>query len=133
MAQQFVDQDGVEHFDDSTIENSDGFLRRIPEGYWNFEKNRLTTGAFMPEGMSFCLESLISPQEFHAFFPTQGLIRLMARQLRSEGEVLERDHYGELKWQLAHVISWGKRKKTIKKKIKNMAEIIFPPPDQNSP
>lgn len=133
MAQKFVDKSGVEHFDDSTIEDSDGFLRRISEDYWHPVENRITSVAFGPEDISFSLESLISPQEFHAAFPLEGLLKLKASQLRSEGEVLERKPCGKSKSDLAHALSWGKRSKTIKKKLQSLSEILIPFPVESSP
>ena len=73
MAREYTDLKGIKHFDDQTIENDEGFLRRIPEDYWHKALNRLTSGAFGPEDMSFSMESLVSPKDFHVFFPLEGL------------------------------------------------------------
>jgi hypothetical protein len=130
MVREFIDKEGVKHFDDQTIEDDEGFLRRFEGDYWHKEQNRLSSSAFGPEGISFSLESLISPGEFHSFFPQQGLFKLKAIQLRGEDEVLERDPCGDQPWEQAHALSWGKRSntkknKTKKKKFSQMAEILF--------
>jgi len=129
MVREYIDLKRVKHFDDQTIENDEGFLRRIPEGYWYKEENRLTSGAFGPEDMSFSLESLISTEDFHNFFPQEGLFKLEASQLRGEDEVLERNPCGDRPWEKAHALSWGKRTKTKRKKFSQMAEILYPYPD----
>jgi len=134
MANEYKDKLGVIHFDDPTIEGNEGFLRRIEKLYWHKKELRLSSTAFGPEGISFCLESLIAAEEFHDFFPAQGLFRLRARQLRKEGEVLERDPNGPLKWEKAHARSWGNRNnKTRKKKFSINAEIIYPYPSAKLP
>lgn len=126
MAREYIDIKGIKHIDDHTIDNDEGFLRRFSEGYWHGAENRLTSAAFGPEGISYSLESLISPNDFHGFFPLQGLFRLRASQLRGEGEILERDPCGDKPYEQAHALSWGKRNKTIKRKLREMAEILFP-------
>lgn len=123
MDREFVDKDGKIHVDDPTISDEEGFLRRMPEDYWN--NGEVSSSAFCPEGISCCLESLISPLEFHNEFPNQGLVRLQAGKLRGEREVLEKDPYGNLKSTLAHALSWGKRTKANKKRLKRMAEVLF--------
>jgi hypothetical protein len=128
MVKEYIDTKGVEHFDDQTIEDDEGFLRRIEENYWHKTENRVTSVAFGPEDMSFCLESLISPENFHSFFPQQGLLKIKASQLREESEVLERDPCGDHPCEKAHALSWGKRNKTRRKKFSQMAEILFPFP-----
>ncbi len=109
MIQQFLDEEG--------------FLRRMPVEYWR--NGEVSSVAFGPGGISCCLESLISPLEFHDEYPDQGLIRLRAGKLRGEREALERDQYGAIKSTLAHTLSWGKRSKMNKKRLKRMAEVIY--------
>lgn len=129
MVKEYIDQSGTKHFDDQTIDGNEGFLRRIEESYWHKDDDRLSSSAFGPEDISFCLESLISPAEFHNFFPDQGLFKLLAEELRDEGEVLEKNPYGKLKWENAHALSWGKRTKTKKKKLSKKAEILYTIPN----
>ena len=133
MVREYIDSKGIKHLDDQTIEDDEGFLRRIPEGYWNKTEGGITSGAFGPEDMSFCLESLISPEDFHNFFPDQGLLKLKANQLRGEEEVLERDPYGDHPCDKAHALSWGKRNKTRRRKFRDMAEILYPYPGNPTP
>ena len=124
MVREYIDKNENKHFDDPTIQNSEGFLRHLNELWWH--DNRLSSAAFGPEDISFCLESLISPSEFHDFSPTEGLFRLKASQLRELKEVLVRDPTGNLKWQKAHALSWGNRgNKTKKRKFSRMAEILY--------
>lgn len=132
MVKEFVDKARQKHFDDESIAANEGFLRRIQELYWRKVENRVTSAAFMPEDISFCLESLISFESYHNFFPLEGLFRLRANQLRGESEVLERDPYGDHPWELAHALSWGKRSKTKRKKFSQMAEILYPCPTHPS-
>ncbi len=133
MVREYIDSKGVKHLDDQSIEDDEGFLRRIEGHYWLKTKNRLTSGAFGPEGMSFCLESLISPEDFHKFFPQQGLIKLKASHLRGEDEILERDSLGDHPCEKAHALSWGERNKTRRRKFRDMAEILYPYPGNPTP
>ncbi len=123
MGRKFLDKNGGKHVDDPTISDEDGLLRRMPAEYWR--NGEVSSVAFGPEGISCCLESLISQVEFHNEYPCQGLIRLHAGKLRGEREVLERDPSGDTKSTLAHALSWGKRSKTNKKRLKRMAKVLY--------
>ena len=134
MLKKFIDSSDNYHYDDLEIKSHHGLFRRVHEANWDWAEGCPNSSAIdVRQDMSLCFEEAKSLEEYQSMYPTHGIIRFTANQLRNEEEVVLKEP-SEDECSDCHVNSWkSKRNKAYRRKLaRKLAEIKSEPTRQDS-